>query len=264
MGNSPVLAEASDPPRKGMHMYKSFRLLVAVSVLVMGFVSFSSGTVSAGQSTAPTCYRISEYTAESLMAVQTALKVRADGDFGPKSCTALHAFQAKFGKELQVNGAYGTLGDKTAGKLGVTLIKKPGASTTSAKPLPTKSGSGKRIVISKAQNWVWLVDSKGIVVASQGMVFNPSKLPAGTYYVGWKIKKNVVHDGELLLENYMSFFGNIGFHKIPITVATGKRFHDESVLGKGTVRSSGCIRLGSDFSNALWVFAPDGTQVVVV
>ena len=264
MGNSPILAEASDPPRKGMHMYKSFRLLVAVSVLVMGFVSFSSDSASASQPAVPTCYRISEYTVESLKAVQTALRVRVDGDFGPKSCSALHSFQAKFGTELQVNGAYGTLGDKTAGKLGVTLIKKPGTTTTSSKPLPTKSGSGKRIVISKAQNWVWLVDSKGNVVASQGMVFNPSKLPTGTYYVGWKISRNFVHNGELLLENYMSFFGNIGFHKIPITVATGKRFHDESVLGKGTVRSSGCIRLGSDFSNALWAFAPVGTQVVVV
>jgi hypothetical protein len=263
MGNSPVLAKASDPS-EGTNMNKLAKMLVMVLVLIAGVISLSSRSASASPSVVPTCYRISEYTVDSLKAVQTALGVRADGDFGPKSCGSLQVFQAKYGKELQVNGAYGTLGAKTAAKLGVTLAKKIATAMTTAKVLPANSGSGKRIVVSKQLNWVWIVDKYGKVVADQGMVFNPGKLPTGTYYIGWKIKNNVAHEGRLLLENYMSFYGNIGFHKIPITIATGKRFHDESVLGKGTVHSSGCVRLGSDFSDILWKIAGIGTPVFVV
>ena len=234
-------------------------------VLIVGVSSLSLRSASASPSTSPTCYRVSEYSVDSLRAVQTALGVRADGAFGPKSCSALQSFQARFGTELQVNGAYGTLGEKTAARLGVTLTKITAATAaTTTKPLPVHSGNGKRIVVSKQLNWVWLVDKYGTVIADQGMVFNPGKLPTGMYRIGWKIQNNVAHHGGLLLENYMSFYGNIGFHKIPITIATGKRFHDESVLGKGTVHSSGCIRLGSDFSDTLWAFAGIGTPVFVV
>src|SRR5687767_3203138 len=43
------------------------------------------------------------------------------------------------------------------------------------RPVP-RSGTGRRIVISQRQNWVWLVAAGGRVVGQSGMIDNPGEL----------------------------------------------------------------------------------------
>lgn len=135
--------------------------------------------------------------------------------------------------------------------------------------LPAGSGAGRRIVISQGQNWVWLVDARGKVVRSGGMIDNPSYLRPGTYSTGSKcgraarVKRNS-DGGRLYLNNFVRFAPcGIGFHQIPTYKSGGAQIHADWLLGTNSRASHGCIRISKSMSASIWAYTTGSTKVVV-
>lgn len=136
--------------------------------------------------------------------------------------------------------------------------------------VPAGTGSGRRIVLSQGQNWLWLIDAKGKVVRQGGIIDNPTYLKPGTYTSGAKcgraarIKKNT--DGaRLYLNNFVRFAPcGIGFHQIPTYKSNGAQIHADWLLGTNAKASHGCIRVSASMSATIWTFAATSTRVVVI
>ena len=129
------------------------------------------------------------------------------------------------------------------------------------RPVPTRTGTGRRIVISQRQNWVWLVGPQGGVVAQGGIIDNPSVLKPGSYRTGSycgraaRIKRNSTPSGTLYLDNFVRFAPcGIGFHRIPRYVSNGRQIHADWLLGTNFRESHGCVRLSRAMSLAVWEF----------
>jgi peptidoglycan hydrolase-like protein with peptidoglycan-binding domain len=138
------------------------------------------------------------------------------------------------------------------------------------RPVPAGSGSGRRIVLSQSQNWVWLIDSRGKLVRNGGIIDNPRYLRPGTYYSGSKcgragrIKRNT-DGGRLYLNNFVRFAScGIGFHQIPTYKSNGAQLHADWLLGTNYRASHGCIRVSKAMSVTIWAFTTGRTKVVVV
>ncbi|WP_040455056.1 L,D-transpeptidase family protein [Kribbella catacumbae] len=136
--------------------------------------------------------------------------------------------------------------------------------------VPARTGSGRRIVISQGQNWVWLVDARGKVVRQGGIIDNPQYLKAGTYTSGAKcgraarIRKNT-DGGSLYLNNFVRFAPcGVGFHQIPTYQRGGAQIHADWLLGTNYRASHGCIRVSAAMSATIWSFAATATRVVVI
>ncbi|MFI7060338.1 peptidoglycan-binding protein [Kribbella sp. NPDC050124] len=138
------------------------------------------------------------------------------------------------------------------------------------RPVPALSGSGRRLVISQSQNWVWLIDASGKVVRQGGMIDNPLYLRAGTYTTGPKcgragrIRQNT--DGGSLYLNYFVRFApcGIGFHQIPTYKSTGRQIHADYLLGTNYKASHGCIRVSASMAATIWSFTATSVRVVVM
>lgn len=133
-----------------------------------------------------------------------------------------------------------------------------------------RSGTGRRIVLSQEQNYVWLVRANGSVVAQGGLVDNTGVLDPGSYTVGSKcgraakIRRNTDYSGRLWLNYFVRFAPcGVGFHQIPVDRSSGAQIHPDWLLGTNKRESSGCIRLSRGMANRLWDFAGTGTRVVV-
>ena len=137
------------------------------------------------------------------------------------------------------------------------------------RPVPGGS-SGRRIVISQRQNYVWLVRADGSVVAQGGIVDNPRYLRPGTYSAGSKcgraakIRNNTDASGRLRLRDFTRFAPcGIGFHQIPQYRSTLAQIHPDHLLGTNERESHGCIRVSRRMAERVWDFASIGTKVVV-
>ncbi len=133
-----------------------------------------------------------------------------------------------------------------------------------------RSGTGRRVVISQRQNYVWLVGAGGRVVAQGGMADNTGVLSRGGYRVGDKcgrtarIRENSDVGGSLWLPYFVRFAPcGVGFHQIPVRKSTGEQIHADWMLGTDLQQSHGCIRVSRALAGRLWDFARVGTRVVV-
>ena len=160
-----------------------------------------------------------------------------------------------------------------SGSLNSTTYSRLMASTAKrcdVRKVPAGSGSGRRIVISQTQNWVWLIDSAGKVVRQGGIIDNPTYLKPGTYTSGSKcgragrIVRNT--DGGRLYLNYFVRFApcGVGFHQIPTYMSNGAQIHPDWLLGTNYRASHGCIRLSRSMAITLWNFTASSTRVVVL
>ncbi|MGD9960446.1 L,D-transpeptidase [Nocardioides sp.] len=144
-----------------------------------------------------------------------------------------------------------------------------GASTSSSDPashpLPSDSGSGRRVVFSEAEQRVWLVDADDTVertyLVSGSLTDN---LDPGTYSVYSRSEKAWGIDDSGTMEWFVRFTTGdtgaaIGFHDIPVD--NGAPVQSKALLG--TPQSHGCIRQRESDAKALWDFAPLETTVVV-
>jgi hypothetical protein len=133
-----------------------------------------------------------------------------------------------------------------------------------------KSGTGRRVVISQRQNYVWLVGAKGKVLAQGPMADNPGVLSPGNYRVGSycgrpaRVRMNSDLGGKLWLPYFVRFAScGVGFHQVPLYKSTGKQIHPDWMLGTNMKQSHGCIRLGHRLAARVWDFAGVGTAVRV-
>lgn len=139
------------------------------------------------------------------------------------------------------------------------------------RPVPDRSGAGRRIVISQRQNWVWLLGPRGGVAAQGPMVDNPSVLHRGAYRVGSycgraaRIRLNQSTSGDVWLDDFVRFAPcGIGFHRVPRSKANGRQIHPDWILGTNFASSHGCIRLSRELAARVWRFTTRRTPVRVV
>lgn len=136
-----------------------------------------------------------------------------------------------------------------------------------APPLPENSGTGKRLVYSRAGQRVWAVDSKERIVRSwlvSGSKYG-NELP-GTHEVYSRSEVTTAWNGKAYLYKMVRWLkterGNIGFHSIPIHVSDGTKYQTEAELGQRL--SGGCQRQAPLDAAFVWDFAQVGTKVVVI
>jgi hypothetical protein len=185
----------------------------------------------------------------------------ADGRLGPWTRSAVLRFQSRTAR-------------RQTGELDPVTRKRLYAGSAphcDRRPVPPRSGTGRRIVISQRQNWVWLVGPKGGVVNQGGMVDNPSVLHTGIHRTGSycgrtaRIKRNSTTSGDVWLWNFVRFAPcGVGFHRIPTYKSSGKQIHPDWYLGTNMSESHGCIRLTRALSLKVWKFTSGPTTVRVV
>ncbi len=183
----------------------------------------------------------------------------ADGSIGPWTRTAIIRFQAANGLHQSGKLTKATRSRMYA-KRQVRCDRRP----------VVASGTGRRVVISQGQNYVWLVRADGSVAAQGGLVDNPGVLSPGSYTVGSqcgrpaKVRRNTDYGGRLWLHYFTRFAPcGVGFHQIPVQKSDGRQIHPDWMLGTNVKESSGCIRLSRRVAARLWDFAGVGTRVVV-
>lgn len=209
----------------------------------------------------------------------------ASGQFDQATFSAVNKLQTD--KDLFVDGI---VGRETALALGIwpdeaslvvhTPKPAPGAvdllgyplsivatSGPDAPPLPPDSGSGKRVVYSRAGQRVWAIDKNDRVIRSwlvAGSKYN-NEVP-GTHEVYSRSEVSTAWNGKAFLPKMIRWLktdiGNIGFHGIPRHVADGSRYMTDEELG--TRLSGGCQRQADLDADFMWDFAQVGTKVVVL
>lgn len=185
----------------------------------------------------------------------------ADGDLGPHTRSAVLRFQSRHGLRQS-----GRLTEATR-----TRLHAPGAKRCDVRPVPPRSGTGRRIVISQRQNWVWLVGPRGGIVRQGGIIDLPSVLSKGWHATGSycgraaRVKRNTTTSGTVWLHNFVRFAPcGIGFHRVPTYRSNGAQIHPDWYLGTNLAQSHGCIRLSGPMSLRLWKFTATRTRVRVV
>ncbi len=183
----------------------------------------------------------------------------ADGRLGRWTRSSVIRFQSRHGLRQT-----GRLDPGTRQRLSA-----PTAARCDVRPVPSRTGTGRRIVISQVQNWVWLVGADGRSVAQGGIVDNTSVLRRGTYrtgsYCGRAARVSRNSSGSLWLDDFVRFAPcGIGFHRIPRLMSGGRQMHADYLLGTDLARSHGCIRLSAAMAQRIWDFTAGGGTVVQV
>ena len=182
----------------------------------------------------------------------------ADGRIGAHTRSAVVRFQSRHG--LAVTGRL----DRATRR----LLRSEKAQRCDDRPLPRRSGTGRRIVISQRQNWLWLVGAGGRVLAQAGIVDNPAVLRKGTWrtgsYCGRAARIRLNRSGSLWLDDFVRFAPcGIGFHRIPRRMSTGEQIHPDWFLGTDLAGDShGCVRLSRAMAQRVWDFT-DGPATTV-
>lgn len=150
--------------------------------------------------------------------------------------------------------------------MGFTL--SPVASTGADAPaLPENSGTGRRLVYSRAGQRIWAMDKDGNIIRS--WLISGSKFgneTTGVHKVFSRSETTTAWNGRAILPLMVRWLptklGAIGFHAIPIHVEDGSVYQTDAELG--TRLSGGCQRQNNLDAQFTWAFAQIGTPVVVV
>ena len=182
-----------------------------------------------------------------------------DGRTGTWTRSAIIRFQSRHG--LAQNGSFNAATR--------TRLFSASAHRCDVRRVPARSGSGRRIVISQRQNWVWVVGAGNRVLAQGGIVDNPGELRKGSFRTGSycgraaRVKRN--SSGSLWLDNFVRFAPcGYGFHRIPRAKSTGRQIHRDHILGTNLAQSHGCIRLSARMAERIWTFTASRRTVVRV
>lgn len=153
----------------------------------------------------------------------------------------------------------------------VDLLGYPLSSVASAgadaPPLPPDSGSGKRLVYSRAGQRIWAVDENGQIIRSwlvSGSKYN-NETP-GTHTIYSKSEESTAWNGKatlpLMVRWLRTDIGHIGMHSIPIRKSDNQLYQTEAELGQRL--SGGCQRQAPADAQFVWEWTEIGTPVVVV
>jgi peptidoglycan hydrolase-like protein with peptidoglycan-binding domain len=182
-----------------------------------------------------------------------------DGKTGTWTRSAILRFQSRHGMAQN-----GTFNAATRTRLFATSAQR-----CDVRPVPARSGVGRRIVISQKQNWVWVVGARNQVLRQGGIVDNPGELRKSRYRTGSycgrgaRIMKN--SSGSLWLDHFVRFAPcGFGFHRIPRAMSNGRQIHADHILGTNLAQSHGCIRLSASMATRIWSFTAAGRTVVRV
>ena len=132
--------------------------------------------------------------------------------------------------------------------------------------LPANSGTGRRIVYSRGQQRIWVVESDGRIVKSHRVSGRTYEPLAGTYHVYSRSLYTYSAKDPSVRWRYMVRFaygfqgGRIGFHEIPNR--NGVPLQSKEQLGLPL--SGGCVRQSTADAQWLWNWAYIGTKVVVL
>jgi lipoprotein-anchoring transpeptidase ErfK/SrfK len=135
-----------------------------------------------------------------------------------------------------------------------------------ARPAPSNSGEGKRIVYTVRGQRVWLVEADGTVLDTY-LVSGRKNLPGpGTYHVYSKSTHARALYGGITMKYMVRFTRGpngiaIGFHDLP-RYPGGRPMQTTAQLG--TYQSGGCVRQDRAHAVQLYEWAPIGTKVVVL
>ena len=131
--------------------------------------------------------------------------------------------------------------------------------------VPYLSGSGRRVVYSKNQMRVWIVDSNNVTVRTYRVSGRFGQPNPGTYQVFSRSSYTCNIDHPNICMRFMVRFAhgpkgdNIGFHEIP--KENGVPIESDAQLGQAL--SGGCVRQATADAIFMWDFAGSGTTVVV-
>lgn len=131
---------------------------------------------------------------------------------------------------------------------------------------PANSGSGRRVVYSKQQMRVWIIEADGTVVRSYRVSGRYAQPSQGTFFVFSRSAFTCHKGNPHVCMRYMVRFtrgpsgDNIGFHEIPRR--DGVPMQRDSQLGQAL--SAGCVRQSTADAQFMWAWAYIGTKVVVV
>jgi len=131
---------------------------------------------------------------------------------------------------------------------------------------PANSGVGRRIVYSKGQQRIWLMEANGYITNTH-LVSGRYDIPAvGYYHVYSKSLNTFATHNPAITWMYMVRFavgpqgGGIGFHQIPLLNGVPM----QTVAQLGQPLSGGCVRQSHADAVLVWNWAPIGTLVVVM
>ncbi len=177
--------------------------------------------------------------------------------FDEAAADAVRAYQAS--KGLDVDGIAGPF---TLFSLGLWSGHNP----YGPPPVPANSGTGRRIVYSRAMQRMWAIEADGTVVKTHlvsGRLYEPY---AGTYSVYSRSMYTYSVADPNVKWRYMVRFaygpdgGRIGFHEIPTRFGVPL----QSVSQLGQPLSGGCVRQSTADAIWTWNWAYLGTKVVVL
>ena len=131
--------------------------------------------------------------------------------------------------------------------------------------VPYLSGYGRRVVYSKNQMRVWIVDANNVTIRTYRVSGRFGQPTPGTYQVFSRSSYTCNIDHPNICMRFMVRFAhgpkgdNIGFHEIP--KENGVPIESDAQLGQAL--SGGCVRQASADAIFMWDFAGIGTTVVV-
>ena len=146
--------------------------------------------------------------------------------------------------------------------------EEPATTQVEAPPdtgVPNASGTGRRVVYSKNQMRVWIVDATNVTIRTYRVSGRFGQPTPGTYQVFSRSSYTCNIDHPNICMRFMVRFAhgpkgdNIGFHEIP--KENGVPIESDAQLGQAL--SGGCVRQATADAMFMWDFAGIGTTVVV-
>ena len=143
------------------------------------------------------------------------------------------------------------------------------------RPLPEKSGKGKRVVFQNGLNWVWIVNENEEVVMSVPVSGREGVPKPGKYRVMSKSEfSQSIFFPEIKMKWSVRFAispngkNTISFHSIPTCAWEGGHCSPvgpmQTVEQLGTFQSGGCVRMLESDAEFLHNFVEVGTRVLVL
>lgn len=228
-------------------------------------VALLTGTVALGGvlATAPPAAAATRTVSVAQQVLNTAgcSAGTVDGRFGTRTKAAVIKFQA-----ANWLAQTGSLDTATWSKL-----EAAGKVRCDRRPVPRTSGTGRRIVVSRTQNYVWLVRSDGTVRWQGGIIDNPGVFSARTYRSGADcgrpahVRWNSDYSKTLWLEHYTRIqtgLCGVGFHRVPEYKSSGNQIHPDWYLGTNLKESHGCLRVSARTAEEIWDFTQTSVPVV--
>jgi peptidoglycan hydrolase-like protein with peptidoglycan-binding domain len=234
-------------------------LLVALLVLTTATATLPAGPPASAQAAASAAALSPAERAQKRLNTLGCDAGPVDGSIGDWTRAAVVRFQSRHGLAQTAR-----LDTTTRRRLYADSARR-----CDVRPVPAGTGTGRRIVLSQRQNWIWLVGPRGGVLAQGGMVDNPGELSPGTYrtgsYCGRAARVRLNRSGSVWLDDFVRFAPcGFGFHRIPRSMSTGRQIHPDWILGTNQRQSHGCIRLSRRMAERVWDFTASATTTVRV